>query len=80
MKRFRDFLIASNLPMAISAFCGGVGTLVYLLGLPALAGVAVMLVLLGVNICISKLLGALERRVLQAADDRVSVLTEIVCR
>ena len=37
MKRFRDFLIASNLPMALSAACGAVGTLIFLLGIPALA-------------------------------------------
>lgn len=78
MKRFRDFLIASNLPMALSAACGAVGTLLFVLGLPAFAGIGILVVLLIVNVRISKMLGKIEHVNLQAADKRVGILTEIV--
>ena len=78
MKRFRDFLIASNLPMAIAAFTGGTGTLLYLLGYPALAGVGCMVVMTLINLRISQILGGIEGTILTASDARIGILTEIV--
>jgi len=41
---------AASLPMGIAAFFGGVGTLIFILGLPALAGVGTMVFLLILNV------------------------------
>ena len=47
MRRFRDFLIASNLPSAASALIGGFSTLVVVLGwVPAAVGLCSMVVVL----------------------------------
>lgn len=78
MKRFRDFLIASNLPMATAAFSGSLGTLLYVLGLPSLAGVGCMVVMTLVNLRIARKLGGIEATILKASDKRIGILTEIV--
>ena len=78
MKRFRDFLIASNLPMAAAAVVGGTTTLHFILGPPALVGVGYMFFTLVINMKLASVLGQIEHSVLKGSDNRLQVLQEIV--
>lgn len=79
MRRFRDFLVASNLPTAIAAFSGGIGTLIYVIDpVPAAAGIATMVAVMTTNFYLSSVAGRQEKENLERAGDRVGILTEIV--
>jgi hypothetical protein len=79
MRRFQDFLIASNLPMAIAAFIGGATTVYLLLGwISALAGIGTMLIIVSMNIYVSTLIGKQEKLNLESADKRLNILSEII--
>ena len=79
MRRFHDFLIASNLPMAVSAILGGIVSITILLGWQsAIAGIGMMLSICIFNVHVANTIGKRESTNLKAADGRLNILSEIL--
>lgn len=78
MKTFENLKILGQLPMSIASLFGGVVVLLWSIGLAGLVGLVAAGMITGVSMKISKMVSRVEKHLLKATSERISVLTQIV--
>ncbi len=78
VRAYENIRTASTFPMALTGVLGGIAVLLVVIGAPALVGIVIMVTIMFGNVGMGKVTHSIEQKNLRFADERLSVLGQVV--